>query len=165
MQTRIRGSANGASANKQSAKRTRDLFGNGDERTEHPSKRAALDVKEGERVRVTDEFASSWVSPTLISNQHHARCPTNCLNQAASVVLSHTTRHASSAAAISKVNNDQVITADNPATVHYHPPSEAEAVRDRDDARKQVSIKSIGQFKNSVTHHLDSTLRPPAIDR
>lgn len=100
-----------------------------------------MDVREGERVRVTDEFASSWVSPSLISNQHHARWRFDYLNQAASVVSSHT-RLSTTAVVITKVNDDSASAADNPATVDYHQPSEAEAVRERDNARKLVSIKS-----------------------
>lgn len=68
MQTRVRGSANGTGANRQSAKRTRELFGGHEgEHMEHPSKRTALDVRESERVIVTDEFASRWVSPNAIT--------------------------------------------------------------------------------------------------
>jgi len=43
-QTRARGSATGTHANRLSAKRIRDQFGDGPEVTEYPSKKAALDL-------------------------------------------------------------------------------------------------------------------------
>lgn len=40
--------------------------------TEHPSKRAALDVRDDERARVTDDFAQNWVRPIPVSNRDQA---------------------------------------------------------------------------------------------
>ena len=62
VQARVRGGANGTGANKQSAKRTRDLFGEQCGGMEYPSKRAALEI---EKVKVTDKSAQDWVCPTL----------------------------------------------------------------------------------------------------